>query len=142
MRIRVWRDAEGGHWVEDGFDYDGVAEVPAYRMFPATRDESTGRWSAASGWEPATVAEHPAHAGYVEVSADPLAEPRVARLHGLLAGVLADWERVEGSPHPQAAELEAALADVAFIPEEARRWATGAARAARSDAIRRERLGR
>ncbi|MET8855509.1 hypothetical protein [Streptomyces sp. NPDC004579] len=138
---RLWRGPDGLHWIETGEDwYDREKERRVYPLTEAVQDQDTGRWTASpTGHRRRTVAGPPALAGYVEVSADPLAEPQVARLHHAMEQVLGDYEQQAGHPHPDIAELRAAFEDVAAMPEQLRRRSAGRAAQAASSGFHRGR---
>uniref|UniRef100_UPI00366E08F8 hypothetical protein n=2 Tax=Bacillati TaxID=1783272 RepID=UPI00366E08F8 len=127
--MELWRDANGRHWIGgiENSEYDQSTQVRTWRMPSAVQDPHTGRWTPADG-ETIDVAGHPSLAGYTEVSADPLADPRIARLHHLITELLADIEQLTGHPAITHEQTILALEDVAFIPEEGRRRARGRAR--------------
>ncbi|GAA3017826.1 hypothetical protein [Streptomyces fulvorobeus] len=79
---RLWRGPDGLHWAETGEDwYDREAERRVYPLIEAVQEPETGRWMVSpTGHRRRTVAGPPALGGYVEVSADPLADPQIARL--------------------------------------------------------------
>ncbi|MFE3608380.1 hypothetical protein [Streptomyces goshikiensis] len=147
MQSIFWRGPDGRHWTEGGTeggaDFDPVAQVWIYRLIPAVQDPDTGRWSARSAGRPVEVSGHPEQVGYTRVSADPLGEPRIARLYAGLVELLADYEQSVGQPHPHAGELHALFEDVAALPEELRRRGRAAAQtAAQSGFQRGQRNGR
>ncbi|GAA2110993.1 hypothetical protein [Streptomyces synnematoformans] len=130
----LWRGPDGLHWIETGEHwYDGEVRNWVYPLTEAVQDPETCRWAAAPGARTRTVTGPPARSGYVEVSADPLADPHVARLHRAVEQVLVAYEEQAGHPYPDVAELRTAVEDVAAIPEQLRRRGHGmAAQAARS----------
>ncbi|MGW4490473.1 hypothetical protein [Streptomyces sp. NPDC004376] len=138
---RLWRGPDGLHWIETGEDwYDRETERRVYPLTEAVQDQDTGRWTASpTGHRRRTVVGPPALAGYVEVSADPLANPQVARLHQAMEQVLGDYEQQAGHPHPDIAELRAAFEDVAAMPEQLRRRSAGRAAQAASSGFHRGR---
>lgn len=139
--MRLWRGPDGLHWIETGEDwYERERERRVYPLTEAVQDPDTGRWTASpAGHRKRTVAGPPALAGYVEVSADPLADPQVARLHRAVEQVLSDYEQQAGRPHPDVAELRAAFEDVAAMPEQLRRRSAGRAAQAASSGFHRGR---
>jgi hypothetical protein len=131
--VTIWRGPDGQHWAGGKSHFDQAAGAWAYTLDLAEQDPATGRWAAAPGGERTTAAGHPQSLGYIEVSADPRAEPRVAQLHALIVELLNDYQHDTGHPHPRALALAAALEDVAAIPQELRRRGYAAAsQAARS----------
>ncbi|WP_329560292.1 hypothetical protein [Kitasatospora sp. NBC_01266] len=129
MPITIWRGPDGQHWSgeEGDADFDPAARVWVYRLVPAVRDPATGRWATDPAGEPVDVMGFPEQAGYTEVCADPLGEPRIARLHELLADLLTDYQLDAGRPHPRTTELHTALEDVAALPDQLRRHGYAAA---------------
>jgi hypothetical protein len=109
---RVWRAPDGGTWQVVGTDVRaGIA-----RLVPAVQDPDTGRWSTVRDGArvevPVAVAVAVAElrARYVEVPPERLRDPRITRLTS------------------SADAITAALDEVSWLPEEARRRASRAAR--------------
>lgn len=129
-RGRIYRDPAGRHWKHSGETRHEKETGWLHRLYPAVQDPGTGRWERGTGdpIESTLWAEHPP---FVEVSADPLADTRIARLHSLLMTLLADYTQHTGHAHPQDAEVQQAMEDVAFLPVQARRARIHAARVAR-----------
>lgn len=131
----LWRDPDGQHWEEtDGDEFDKEAGQWVTQLTSASQDPNTGRWSAdADHGRRLGVVGPMTRAGYTEVSADPLGEPRIAHLHAIVTELLAAFEEQAGHAHPRAVELRTALEDVAALPNEFRRKRHAAAvQAARS----------
>lgn len=112
---KIWRGPDGRHW-----------EQRMFELAPAVQDPETGRWAATDCGEPVEVTQKRLREAYTEVSDDPLADPRIARLHTLVTELLADYETQTSRPHPAADELRTTLEDVAYIPKEERRRRRGA----------------
>ncbi|MFJ6212236.1 hypothetical protein ACIQGZ_02700 [Streptomyces sp. NPDC092296] len=129
----IYRGPDGRHWEETGDRFDEKARQWMHELTAASQDPGTGRWAAADHGDRVEVAGPVSKAGYTEVSADPLGEPRFARVHAIVAELLADFDRQAGHPHPRTAELHVALEDLAVLPEQIQRRGRGAAaQAARS----------
>lgn len=123
---KIWRGPDGRHWEETGERFDETAREWMFELTPAVQDPETGRWGATDCGEPVEVTQQRRREAYTEVSDDPLAEPRIALLHALIAGLLADYEAQTSRPHPATDELRTALEDVAYIPKRERRRRHGA----------------
>ncbi|MFD7868491.1 hypothetical protein [Streptomyces sp. NPDC059783] len=128
----VWRSPDGEHvrlsWSEEA----GPSRVT---LLPAVYDQDTGQWSTDETAAPAVVEATVFEETYVKVPPEPLRDPRITRLAGLVHGLLADYERSTGRAPADADAVRAALDDVAQIPEEARTrrhaatyWAAGRGR--------------
>ncbi|MFH8797664.1 hypothetical protein [Streptomyces sp. NPDC017941] len=127
MSLKLWRGPDGQHWLENGPDhFDEEARKWVHLLAEAVQDPETGRWTAAPDARQEQHFGPLALAGYVEVSADPWAEPHVARLRQEVLRLLAEYERQAGQPYP-AAGLEEAFEDVAALPEKLRNRGRGAA---------------
>ncbi|WP_055525305.1 hypothetical protein [Streptomyces graminilatus] len=113
----IWRGPEDLHWEETGERFDETARQWMFEFTPAVQDPETGRWAATDCGEPIEVPLPRRQEAYTEVSDDPLAEPRIARLHTLVTALLADYETQTSRPHPATDELRTALEDVAHIPK-------------------------
>lgn len=120
----VWQAPDGTHWRAYGSD-DPAADRTLY---PVQQDPGTGQWNRTGGPQrrvPAAEFE-----AYVQVPKEPLRDPRITHLTGLVTTLLADYETAAGRPAPTADAIRAALTDVAAIPEEARKHRHAAAAAA------------
>ncbi|MER6520255.1 hypothetical protein ABT246_25790 [Streptomyces sp. NPDC001553] len=137
MQSTFWRGPDGRHWDEGDATFDPATQTWSYRLIPAAQDPTTGRWSAKPTGRPITVIGHPGQIGYIQVSSDPLGEPRIARLHAGLVELLADYEKFVGQPHPHAGELHILFEDVAALPEELRRRGRAAAQTAAQSGFQR-----
>ncbi|WP_030672356.1 hypothetical protein [Streptomyces sp. NRRL B-1347] len=138
----MWRGPDGHHWEEAGQEFDADASEWITHLAPAAQDSETGRWASTECGAPIQVRGDLGRAGYTEVSADPLAEPRVARLHALLAELLADYHQRTGAPHPNATQLRLSFEDVAALPEQLRNIGRATARQAASSGYNRGARGR
>ncbi|RZD54907.1 hypothetical protein C0Q58_30700 [Streptomyces albidoflavus] len=132
----VWRSPGGEHFRLSWSEEAGPSRV---RLKPAVYDADTGQWSTDSNALPVEVDAAVFEETYVRVRPERLRDPRITRLTGLVAELLADYERSTGRPPADADVILAALDDVAEIPEEARRRRHAAARSAASQGFHRGR---
>ncbi|MFI6700304.1 hypothetical protein ACIBJC_15225 [Streptomyces sp. NPDC050509] len=139
---RLWRSEQGERFIEPSLppghtagpgqwlDREGDG-APRWMvgLLPAAQDPDTGRWSPRTDLAPTQIPLSSLTApAWTEVSPDPRADERIARLADLVATLLADYQRDTGAPCPYEGALAVALEDVAFIPTEGRRRAQSRAR--------------
>lgn len=144
-RPTLWRDPDGAHWLEAADAWIDRTSEPwtwIYPLVEAVQDQAAGRWAPAPDGREHQLAVHPTQAGYIQVSADPLAEPHVARLHQDLQQLLADYQQQTRHPYPAAGELHEAFEDVASLPEQLRKHGYAAAGQAAHSGYRRGRQAR
>lgn len=85
---------------------------------PAEQNPDTGRWRMGDEGSEFTLTEAALAERYTAVPAEPLRDPRITRLAGLVEQLLAEHEQAAGRPASGAEEIHAALAEVKSIPEE------------------------
>ncbi|MFF8506411.1 hypothetical protein ACF07L_38105 [Streptomyces anulatus] len=125
----VWRSPDGACFRLTWSEEAGPSRVT---LQPVLYDPDTGQWSSDSTALPVHVDETAFEETYAQVPLEPLRDPRITRLTGLVHQLLADYERSTGCPPADADAIRAALDDVAEIPEEARSRRHAAARSAAS----------
>ncbi|MGK5529374.1 hypothetical protein [Streptomyces sp. URMC 129] len=122
----------------DGTTWYPYTTGPTAVLRAVVQDPDTGEWD-----EPRTVRERTVPeeelADYEVIPREPLRDPRITRLAGLVGRLLADYEEATGRPAAAADEVREALAAVAAIPDEAVRRRVGAARQAAHTAYSRRR---
>lgn len=112
--MKVLRDSAGQHFAEAGHQLD--TRIVSLR--PATQNPDTGRWRMGTEASEFTITEAALAEEYTEVPAEPLRDPRITRLAGLVEQLLAEHEQATGRPVAVEAEIRAVLGEVALIPEE------------------------
>lgn len=133
----IWRASDGTHY--EIFTVN--AEGSLYHLRRVRQDTGTRQWSS-DGIQIIDVQEDVLLREYTAVQREPLPEPRITRLGGLIHELLASYEEATGRPPAVAEEILAALADVEAIPAEVQRSqseARGAAYARGHTAARRRR---
>jgi len=118
---KTWRAPNGTCWRL----HTASDNLPIWTLIRLEYNQDTGQWTAA---EPQELRDVPQAelTGYTEVPEEPLRDPRITRLAGLVTGLLADYEAAAGTPASKADDIVAVLATVATIPDEAANKAYGA----------------
>lgn len=125
--MQIVRTRAGRHFAIVGHQLDEQLVT----LRPATQDENTGRWLTGDERSQFTTTEAILAAKYEAVPAEPLRDPRITRLTGLVEQLLAEHQQTTGQPAAAETEIRAVLAEVAKIPEEWSRKRTAAAANAR-----------
>lgn len=120
----IHRAADGTHYEFVTVAADGRCHLRRVRQNP-----DTGQWEL-DGLKIIDVQEAVLLREFTAVRREPLPEPRIARLGGLVRELLASYEEATGRPSAMADEIRTALADVEAIPAEGQRRQSESGRAA------------
>ncbi|MGW0562917.1 hypothetical protein ACWDZ4_20415 [Streptomyces sp. NPDC003016] len=124
-------DESAVHRAPDGTHYE-ILTVTAHDLYHLRRvqqNSDTRQWEI-DGIQIIGVQEDVLLREYTAVQREPLPEPRITRLGGLVRDLLASYEEATGCPSALADEIRTALADVEAIPAEVHRRQSEPGRAA------------
>lgn len=135
---KTWRAPDDTCWrIYTGSDWN-----PAWTLIRLTYDQDTGQWTTADPQELQDVRQDEFRATYTEVEEELLRDPRITNLTNLVTALLADYETAAGATAPNTDEIQAALAAVAAIPDEAAHKAYGAYESGMRNGLNRSRRRR